>query len=209
MSSPGHWSSYFLSEHRFSDKNIRIKVQYPPQKPRGGHTCNAIGGGQIISIGGFDANSTIYQGLFDDVWATMFNSTDPFAQGLGVFNMTSLAWEDQYTANAPAYVQSDLIRTFYADKYVLKPVEHNGTDLSSLVPQMAPNSQPMRSGSFFKQHILLLWRPPDRTEQTSAHLSHQAIRLAPSLAEWLGVLQPSPLLAASSSTSINAPSGEA
>ncbi|KAL8880837.1 MAG: hypothetical protein Q9198_001834, partial [Flavoplaca austrocitrina] len=29
--------------------------------------------------------------------------------------MTSLAWEDHYTANAPAYVQSDLIRTFYAD----------------------------------------------------------------------------------------------
>ncbi|KAL8860880.1 MAG: hypothetical protein Q9178_002635 [Gyalolechia marmorata] len=92
-----------------------IKVQYPPQRPRGGHTCNAIGGGQIISIGGFEANSTIYEGWLEDVWATMFNSTDPFAQGLGVFNMTSLAWEDHYTANAPAYVQSDLIRTFYAD----------------------------------------------------------------------------------------------
>ncbi|KAL8907939.1 MAG: hypothetical protein Q9171_005655 [Xanthocarpia ochracea] len=92
-----------------------IKVQYPPQRPRGGHTCNAIGGGQIISIGGFEANSTIYQGLYEDVFAAMFNSTDPFAQGLGVFNMTSLAWEDHYTANAPAYVQSDLIRTLYAD----------------------------------------------------------------------------------------------
>lgn len=178
MNSPGHWSSY-LSEHRFSDKTIRIKVQYPPQKPRGGHTCNAIGGAQIISIGGFDANSTIYQGLFDDVWATMFNSTDPFAQGLGVFNMTSLAWEDQYTANAPAYVQSDLIRTFYADRYVLPPVDHNGTDWPSLVPQMAPNSPPMSSGSCFKQHILLQWRPPDRIVQISPHLTHQAIRLAP------------------------------
>ncbi|KAL8911789.1 MAG: hypothetical protein Q9172_007613 [Xanthocarpia lactea] len=90
-----------------------IKVQYPPQRPRGGHTCNAIGGGQIISIGGYEANSTIYAG--PHVWDTLFNSTDPFAQGLGVFNMTSLAWEDHYTANAPAYVQSELIRTFYAD----------------------------------------------------------------------------------------------
>ena len=209
MNSQDNCSSYFLYEHGFSDNFIRIKVQYPPQKPRGGHTCNAIGGGQIISIGGFEANSTIHTGLYEDIWATMFNSTDPFAQGLGVFNMTSLAWEDHYTANAPAYVQSDLIRTFYADKYVLPPVVHNGTDLSLLVPKMAPNFQPVSSGSFFKQQILLLWKPLDRTAQMFAHLIHQAIRLAPSLVEWLGVLQSSPLLPASSSTSTNAPSGEA
>ncbi|KAL9037355.1 MAG: hypothetical protein Q9180_003764 [Flavoplaca navasiana] len=98
-----------------ADDDIRIKVQYPPQKPRGGHSCNAVGGSQIISIGGFDANATIYVGWYDDIRESMFNSTDPFAQGLGIFNMTSLAWEDHYTANAPAYVQSDLIRSFSAD----------------------------------------------------------------------------------------------
>ncbi|KAL8674468.1 MAG: hypothetical protein Q9168_001133 [Polycauliona sp. 1 TL-2023] len=92
-----------------------IRVQYPPQAPRGGHTCNAVGGSQILSIGGFDANATVHTGQYDDIRQSMFNSTDPFAQGLGVFNMTSLAWEDHYTANAPAYVQSDLIRRFYAD----------------------------------------------------------------------------------------------
>ncbi|CAO1600725.1 hypothetical protein XANCAGTX0491_004407 [Xanthoria calcicola] len=91
------------------------KVQYPPWSPRGGHTCNAVGGSQIISIGGFDVNSTISLGSYDAIRESMFNSTDPFAQGLGIFNMTSLAWEDHYTANAPAYVQSEPIRSFYAD----------------------------------------------------------------------------------------------
>ncbi|KAL8847654.1 MAG: hypothetical protein Q9221_007296 [Calogaya cf. arnoldii] len=92
-----------------------VKVQYPPQSPRAGHTCNAVGGSQIISIGGFDVNSTVFVGQYDDIRESMFNSSDPFAQGLGIFNMTSLAWEDHYTANAPAYVQSDPIRTFYAN----------------------------------------------------------------------------------------------
>ncbi len=63
-------------------------------------------------------NSTVYLGSYDAIREGMFNSTDPFAQGLGIFNMTSLAWEDHYTANAPAYVQSEPIRSFYADKYV-------------------------------------------------------------------------------------------
>lgn len=85
-------------------------------------------------------NSTVYLGQYDDIRESMFNSTDPFAQGLGIFNMTSLAWEDHYTANAPAYVQSELIRTFYTDKYVTPLVRHDGTDEElPLVPKMAPN----------------------------------------------------------------------
>ncbi|KAL8727103.1 MAG: hypothetical protein Q9166_006290 [cf. Caloplaca sp. 2 TL-2023] len=93
-----------------------FKKDFPPQHPRGGHTCNAVGGSQIISIGGFDANSKIFLGSYDDIRASTFNSsTDPFAQGLGIFNMTSLTWADHYTANAPPYEQSDLVRTFYRE----------------------------------------------------------------------------------------------
>ena len=123
---------------RLTNNIFRSKVQYPPSSPRGGHTCDAVGGSQIISIGGFDVNSAVYTGSYNAIRQSTFNSTDPFAQGLGIFNMTSLAWEDHYTANAPAYVQSEPIRTFYADKYVPPQVcRLVGTDQLPLVPKMA------------------------------------------------------------------------
>ena len=94
-----------------------LKVDYLPSHPRIGHTCNAVGGSQIVSVGGGDANSTINFGSFSDISNSVFNtSADPNAQGLAIFNMTSLTWATQYTANAPAYVQSDEVRTFYSDK---------------------------------------------------------------------------------------------
>ncbi|KAL8753888.1 MAG: hypothetical protein Q9184_005287, partial [Pyrenodesmia sp. 2 TL-2023] len=93
-----------------------FKVDYPPQNPRGGHSCNAVGGSQIISVGGFDANPNIYTGSYYDVGMSVYNSSvDPFAQGLGIFNMTSLTWADRFTANAPPYTQPQLIRNYYRD----------------------------------------------------------------------------------------------
>ncbi|KAI4115378.1 MAG: hypothetical protein LQ345_004014 [Seirophora villosa] len=91
-----------------------LKVDYPPSSPRNGHTCNAVGGSQIISVGGVAANSGIYLGFIDEIRDSTFNfSADPFAQGLGIFDMTTLTWRDGYTANAPPYEQSDLVRDFY------------------------------------------------------------------------------------------------
>ncbi|KAL8709898.1 MAG: hypothetical protein Q9225_007380 [Loekoesia sp. 1 TL-2023] len=91
-----------------------LKVDYPPAHPRHGHTCNAVGGSQIISIGGVDSNSHIYSGIPHDIATSTFNSsTDPFAQGLGIFDMTTLTWTDHYIANAPPYKQSDLVKSFY------------------------------------------------------------------------------------------------
>ena len=97
--------------------NIRLKVDYSPSSPPGGHTCNAVGGSQIISVGGFNANPAIDFGYYDDIRAKVLNhSTDPNAQGLAIFDMTSLSWADHYRANTPPYVQSDLVKTFYRDK---------------------------------------------------------------------------------------------
>ncbi|KAL8686006.1 MAG: hypothetical protein Q9218_007408, partial [Villophora microphyllina] len=92
-----------------------FKVDYPPQHPRDGHSCNAVGGSQIITVGGQDANSKISTGYEKDIHQSAFNSSaDPFAQGLGIFDMTTLAWADHYTANAPPYTQSDTVRKFYS-----------------------------------------------------------------------------------------------
>ncbi|KAL8993020.1 MAG: hypothetical protein Q9188_007439 [Gyalolechia gomerana] len=92
-----------------------LKVDYPPEHPRHGHTCEHVGGSQIASIGGLDSNSRVYYGDYSDIDKSTFNSSvDPFAQGLGIFDMTTLTWADHYSANPPAYEQSELVRNFYS-----------------------------------------------------------------------------------------------
>ena len=90
-------------------------MAYDPENPRHGHSCNAVGGSQIISIGGVDSNVKDPFGNSVKLNQATFNATpDPFAQGLAVFDMTKLSFVGQYTANAPPYEQSDAIKQFYA-----------------------------------------------------------------------------------------------
>ena len=91
-----------------------ISVPYNPQNPRHGHSCNAVGGSQIITIGGVDSNSQVTQWNSTQVIQSQYDSPDPFAQGLAIFDMTNLAFVNQYTAGAPPYEQSDVIKKFYA-----------------------------------------------------------------------------------------------
>lgn len=89
-----------------------IKVDYPPQHPRHGLTCNAVGGSQILTIGGLDSNSIHTTDTL--TYTSPYDTTpDPFAQGLAIFDMTTLQFADQYTANASPYVQSDKIQNYY------------------------------------------------------------------------------------------------
>ncbi|MCJ1465552.1 hypothetical protein MMC07_004170 [Pseudocyphellaria aurata] len=96
-----------------------LKVDYPPQQPRHALTCHAVGGSQILTIGGLDSNSNhtmdaeIYHSTFD-------TSPDPFAQGLAIFNMTALKFANQYTAKASPYVQSDMVRRYHATRPATK-----------------------------------------------------------------------------------------
>ncbi|KAL9585505.1 MAG: hypothetical protein Q9212_001489 [Teloschistes hypoglaucus] len=92
-----------------------FKVDYPPQHPRDGHTCNAVGGSQIVTVGGQDANAKIGSGRIDDIHKSALNSsTDPFAQGLAIFDMTTLTWSDHFSASSPPYAQSDVVRNYYS-----------------------------------------------------------------------------------------------
>lgn len=92
-----------------------ISVPYNPNHPRLGHSCNAVGGSQIISIGGVDANPQMTTGSSEAIYKNTFNSTpDPFSQGLAIFDMTSLSFADHYSANAPPYEQSSVIKDFYS-----------------------------------------------------------------------------------------------
>ena len=74
-----------------------------------------MGGGQVISIGGVDSSANTALG--PDIIKDTFNAPDPFAQGLAIFDMTSLSFVDQYTADAPPYEQSEEVKQFYAQSH--------------------------------------------------------------------------------------------
>lgn len=98
-----------------------IKVKYPAQHPRHGLTCNAVGGSQILTIGGVDTNTALTtqgSGLQLDQ-ATFAMTPDPFTQGLAIFDMTSLGFADRYDASAKHYVWSDPVKQVYAQKWAI------------------------------------------------------------------------------------------
>ncbi|KAL8768713.1 MAG: hypothetical protein Q9209_005131 [Squamulea sp. 1 TL-2023] len=119
-----------------------LKVDYPPQHPRHGHSCNAIGGSQIVSIGGVDSNAKITFGNVKDIRQSCFNSSvDPLVQGIGIFDMTTLIWADRYAANAPSYEQSALIKSYYRDNHFSQPPSStSGPSTPSLGPSSSSSS---------------------------------------------------------------------
>lgn len=92
-----------------------ISVPYNPENPRHALSCNAVGGSQILTIGGVDSNAQVDVGMVQGIIDSTFNSSpDPFAQGLAILDMTTMAFVDQYTAGAPPYEQSDVLKQFYS-----------------------------------------------------------------------------------------------
>ena len=86
-----------------------INVDYNPQSPRFAHSCNAVGGNQILVIGGVDANAN--ESTDESTFST---SADPFFQGLAVFDMTHLMFTGHYTAGSKPYEQSSTIKEVYS-----------------------------------------------------------------------------------------------
>lgn len=93
-----------------------IQVDYVAAHPRHEHTCNAVGGSQILTLGGFDSSTTDQSG---SNYQSMLDSADPFMQGIAIFNMTSLEFEDHYSAsalNTSVYKPSELVQYYYLQK---------------------------------------------------------------------------------------------
>ena len=91
-----------------------MRVDYPAAHPRHALSCNAVGGSQIITIGGL--NSASNDSGTAQIYESVFNDPDPFTQGLAIFDMTTLNFTDKYTANASPYIQSDMVKSYYAQK---------------------------------------------------------------------------------------------
>ncbi len=72
---------------------------------RMGHQCAVVGKRQLLVVGG--------QPSFANRLVPPL-AEDPWEQGLGVMDMTSLSWSSQYTPSAQEYDAPDLVRAWYA-----------------------------------------------------------------------------------------------
>ncbi|KAK4137952.1 hypothetical protein BT67DRAFT_371835 [Trichocladium antarcticum] len=88
-----------------------VKADYLPQHPRHGLTCNAVGGGQILAIGGVD--SAEQQDGVNGISTTGFNTADPLTQGLAIFYLTGLTWSSAYSSNAGPQPPASRIQQYY------------------------------------------------------------------------------------------------
>ena len=94
-----------------------FSVAYNPQNPRGGHTCEAVGGSQIAIVGGFDANPEGAAGSYIDLVESRFSTADPFTQGLAIFDLRTLDFAAEYIAGGAAvYEPNEVITQFYAQR---------------------------------------------------------------------------------------------
>ena len=90
------------------------KQKVTPQFGRYLHSCNVIGNRQMVSVGGKVANASESEAALDDKDTPPDSSLpDPWQQGLGVFDLTTMEWKDGYDADAPPYITPDPVKAFY------------------------------------------------------------------------------------------------
>ncbi|KAK0619317.1 hypothetical protein B0T14DRAFT_566193 [Immersiella caudata] len=88
-----------------------VKASYPAIRPRHGLTCNSVGGGQILAIGGVDTT----QDDASSPHTAGFNTPDPRPHSLAIFDMASLNWKSSYTARPQMYIAAPEIRSHYTN----------------------------------------------------------------------------------------------
>jgi hypothetical protein len=89
-----------------------FSAPYPAAHPRHAVSCVPVGGGQIMTVGGVDTT----QSGPDIFYTYVFNTSDPFAQGLAIFDMNAMAFAPSYTAKPPAYTGASIVHQYYASR---------------------------------------------------------------------------------------------
>lgn len=89
-----------------------VKARYPAQHPRHGLSCNAVGRGQILTIGGVDTTQRKGRNPYEAV----FDTPDPFHHGLAIFDMHTLSWKNKFVAKSGLYVAAPDIQAYYNAK---------------------------------------------------------------------------------------------
>ncbi|KAF3771239.1 hypothetical protein M406DRAFT_237595, partial [Cryphonectria parasitica EP155] len=87
-----------------------FQASYDALHPRHGLTCEHIGGGQVLAIGGVDTTQ-LYS---PDYYLGPYRTQDTHPQGLAVFDLNSMSWTDAFDSNKTVYVQSSTVQAYYA-----------------------------------------------------------------------------------------------
>lgn len=91
-----------------------FKANYRASQPRHALTCEHIGGGQVLTIGGVDSSLYVQGSAYDGV----FNTRDPNAQGLAIFG---------YVSNRTVYNQAPEVQSYYNNKSVPRKLPQAAT----------------------------------------------------------------------------------
>lgn len=62
----------------------------------------------MLIVGGLDLSQSPYA----------FSAGDPWRNGLGIFDISAMAWADEYDADAAAYESPGVVREWYSRGYV-------------------------------------------------------------------------------------------
>ncbi|KAK3313218.1 hypothetical protein B0H66DRAFT_569792 [Apodospora peruviana] len=106
---------------------------------RSGLSCALVGRRQMLSVGGCDGYLPYPDSLLDP---------DPWKNGLGVFDLSDMAWRDRYDADAAAYESPAVVRDWYAQDG-LASVQWSSNEVGNLFNQKAApsdSSNPSSSG---------------------------------------------------------------
>ncbi|TLS31357.1 hypothetical protein PpBr36_02681 [Pyricularia pennisetigena] len=102
------------------------------------HGCAVVGSGrrQMLSVGGIES------------WESKFGTgiSDPWKNGLKIFDMTTLKWSDTYDPDAPAYETPAEIKSWY-DAGGRQSVKWDKPELEAVFAQTNSVQQPTESGS--------------------------------------------------------------
>ncbi|MCJ1400388.1 hypothetical protein MMC11_003593 [Xylographa trunciseda] len=116
-----------------------FKADYPATANRNSHTCHVVGAGQrqMLSIGGSNFAVT------DSNLSTSYK--DIFTLGLGVFDLTDMAWMSSYDPNAPSYQTPQMVKDFVSNAPT--PSSWSSPQLEQLFSETRAISTPSHSAS--------------------------------------------------------------
>ena len=142
-----------------------FSAAYNPQNPRSGHTCESVGGSQIVIIGGKDANPPVRSGVPDT--EITLSTPDPFAQGLAIFDLRTLEFATEYKAGGgEVYEPNQVIKLFYTQG------SYSGYLLPGVAQLMKETHFPSTTSSNSTASNSTLTTPPSSSPSNSPHDNH-------------------------------------
>jgi hypothetical protein len=117
---------------------VWMKSNYTAANPRISHACNIAGNRQMIVSGGLNPASANKSELY--------SSRDIWTKGIGVFDITTMQWKDNYDANAKPCTTPNAVRSWYARNGPF-PTAWDDPPVEGFFTQSSPSSPTSDSNS--------------------------------------------------------------